>query len=449
MSTGVGSGAYDPAVREVTELGELRRLHPLTPLVRGWKWFAALGVLGGRELYGDISPRAILLGLLVLLPVAAVYGSVVWWTTRYRVGEEDLRMETGVLFRRSRRVRLDRLQAVDVVRPLLARALGLAELRLEVAGGVSSEAPLAYLSEREAHRLRAELLARAAGVAPDAPEAPERVLVSVPPPRLVRAGLLTVPTLVSAVLLPVGAVVLLVTGEYAVLPGLVPLALGLGTGFYNQFVRHFDFTVAESPDGLRLRYGLVETRAQTVPPGRVQAVRIVRPWLWRVFTDWARVDVNVAGYGPEQASGAGTSVLVPVAPLAEVHALLARVLPGVDLDAVTLTPVPRRARWLDPLAWRRLAAGASDTVWVSRRGLVRHELDVVPHAKTQSVRATQGPWQRRLGLATVHLDSTPGPVRPSAAHQDAATALAMVEAQAARAREARALAGPERWMSAP
>ena len=75
-------------------------------------------------------------------------------------------------------MRLDRLQAVDVVRPLVARALGLAELRLEVAGGSSSEAPLAYLSEAAAQRLRAELLARAAGLHHETPEAPEVVLLA-------------------------------------------------------------------------------------------------------------------------------------------------------------------------------------------------------------------------------------------------------------------------------
>ena len=97
-----------------------------------------------------------------------------------------------MLRKRSRRVRLDRLQAVDVVRPLVARALGLAELRLEVAGGGSSEAPLAYLSEDAAQRLRAELLARAAGLHHETPEAPEAVLLEVPLGRLVEATLRSV-----------------------------------------------------------------------------------------------------------------------------------------------------------------------------------------------------------------------------------------------------------------
>ena len=62
-------------------------------------------------------------------------------------------------------------QAVDVVQPILARLLGLSELKLEVAGGPGSAVSLAFLKEEEADALRAELLARAAtaevlGVAP-------------------------------------------------------------------------------------------------------------------------------------------------------------------------------------------------------------------------------------------------------------------------------------------
>lgn len=436
-------------VGEAGEVGtggsELRRLHPLTPLVRGWKWFAGLGLVGGQQAYGDVTPRTFLLGLLLLLPVAVGFGFVSWRFTRYRIGEDDLRLETGVLFRRSRRVRLDRLQAVDVVRPLLARVLGLAELRLEVVGGGAAEAPLAYLSEDQAQRLRSELLARAAGLHAQTPEAPERVLLHVAPVRLALSALLSVPVLLGTLAVLAATAGASVRGGYLLGFGLLVPAVTLVLGpIYNQFVQHFDFTLAESPDGLRLRYGLLETRSQTVPPGRVQAVRLVRPALWRQV-GWARIEVNVAGYAGQ--GQAQASVLLPVATLTQARAVLARVLPGVDIEALPLVGVPPRARSLDPLAWRFLAAGATPDVFVIRRGLLRRELDLVPHAKTQSVRWTQGPVQRRLRLATVHLDSTPGPVRPSAAHRDADEAMAIVEAQTARARAARAGAGPERWMA--
>ena len=68
------------------------------------------------------------------------------------------------------------------------------------------------------------------------------------------------------------------------------------------------------------------------------------------------------------------------------------------------------------------------------------------HARAQSVRWRQGPLQRRLGLADVHVDTTPGPVRMHAAHRDADEALTAVDREIRLARRARASAGPERWM---
>jgi uncharacterized membrane protein YdbT with pleckstrin-like domain len=64
---------------------------------------------------------------------------------------------------------------------------------------------------------------------------------------------------------------------------------------WRRVSRLSDFTVTESPDGLRIRHGLLSTSRQTVPPGRIQAILIRRPLGWRLF-GWAQVRMNVAGY---------------------------------------------------------------------------------------------------------------------------------------------------------
>ena len=43
----------------------------------------------------------------------------------------------------------------------------------------------------------------------------------------------------------------------------------------------YGFTVAQSPDGIRIRRGLLGTVAETIPAQRVQAVRMIEPLLWR------------------------------------------------------------------------------------------------------------------------------------------------------------------------
>ncbi|MEO7982370.1 MAG: PH domain-containing protein, partial [Sporichthyaceae bacterium] len=224
----------------------------------------------------------------------------------------------------------------------------------------------------------------------------------------------------------------------------VPFVIAVVPVSVRSVITHFGFTVAESPDGLRLRHGLIETRAQTVPPGRVQAVRLTEPLLWR-SKSWCRVEVDVAGYVGEGQDHA--SVLCPVAPRDEALRVLARVLPGVDVDAVALAGVPAAARWLDPFAWRQLGVGADDRVLVTRRGRLTRVTDVVLHEKVQSVRLVQGPLQRRLGLASLHLDTTPGPVTAFAAHRDQHEGRALVDAEVERARLSRAAAGPDRWMT--
>ncbi|NHT18875.1 PH domain-containing protein, partial [Cellulomonas sp. IC4_254] len=149
-------------------------MHPVTPAVKGWKVLAAvLAVIAWnaaddvRQLAEWLGGRAwlVIAGLVVVVALIGFgYSAIAWRMTRFAVTDEAVHLRSGVVFRQQRQARLDRLQAVDVVQPLLARIIGLSELRLEVAGGAGSAVSLAFLREAEAEQLRAELLARAAGL---------------------------------------------------------------------------------------------------------------------------------------------------------------------------------------------------------------------------------------------------------------------------------------------
>ncbi|SDQ16726.1 PH domain-containing protein [Quadrisphaera sp. DSM 44207] len=451
-----------------------RRLHPVTPVLRSWRVLVVLlvlyaqqrgqGAVGGVERLPGGLEVLVALGVLALAALVAVAVSAVSWrTTRYAVDAEAVRLHSGVLVRQQRSARLDRLQAVDVVQPLLARLLGFAELRLEVAGGSGSDIRLAYLREPEAQRLRNLLLARSAGLATageEAPEAVDRQVLVVPVPRLAASLALSSTTAVLVVGAVLMAVVGVATRSPEVLLAAAPAVLGLGATLWTSFTRTASWRVAIAADGLRLRSGLLESRSQTLPPGRVQAVRLAQPLLWR-RPDWWRLQVNVAGYGTTAGADAGqTNLLVPVATRAEAEEVLGLLVPDLPVDALERgldgasedggwTSAPRRARRVDPVAWRRSGVRVVAPALLVRRGRLRRELDVVPHAKPQSLGLQQGPLQRRLGLATVAVHSTPGPVRPTAAHLDTAVAVRLIGEQAERSRRARAGAGPERWMERP
>ena len=416
------------------------RLHPLTPLLRGGRALLLLLGLATSQGLRDVPPLPVVLGLLAAGTLGSVLvGALVWRTTRFRLTPDELQVDSGLLVRRARRVPLARVQSVDVVRPLVARLLGLAELRLEVVGGGDTEAPLSYLSEADARTLRARLLAAARGQAPaDAAPGAEQVLVRVPTGALVGSVLLGGPAVAVLLGLPVAAVVL-VADPRALAPLLLaaaPVLLGVAGMAVRRVLAEYGATVAQVPEGLRLRHGLLETRSQTVPPGRVQTVRLVRPLLWR-RRGWVRVEVDVAGYargGAEQQ--AATSALLPVAPEELAGALVAQVL-GTDLPPAD-RPAPRRARWRAPLSHHRLRVGLDDRHLVTTSGVLTATTDVVPLAKVQSLRLVQGPWQRRLRLASVHAD-TAGRRLPGAAarHRDEDDARELLEDLTARARAAR------------
>ncbi|WP_242496412.1 PH domain-containing protein [Xylanimonas protaetiae] len=513
--------------------------------MRSWSIVAVALVFVGQQSIERINEAAelqaavaglwwkLLLGVVALAVVALGFSALSWRMTAYAVDDDSVHMRRGVVFRQQRHARLDRLQAVDIRQPLLARLFGLAELTLEVAGGSGSAVAIGFLKESDARRLRAELLARAAGVrsrpheAPAAPavapeadpaslagapgaaaapapgvaaapvpggaapagppvpalpvvddveEAPEEKLYEVAPGLLVRS-LLRSPALWFVTLGLVGVVVaVVVTRQPSVLASMLPIVLAGGSYLFNRFAGEFGFRAALSPDGIRLRHGLLETRAQTIPPGRVQAVRLTQGPLWR-GPDWWRVRVNVAGYGPDTNGKQNQTILLPVGPREQALTALWLVLPDLGTDdplglldegmtgivppdgivrpAVAptedrrFTNAPRRARWLDPLSWRRDAFAVTDRALLLRGGRLIRRLDVVPHERTQSLAVAQGPLQRRLGVATFTVHSTPGLVLPTVQHLASDDAARLLTEQAARARAARATAGPERWMERP
>ena len=110
------------------------RTHPLTAVVQGGLWAgAAIVGLGWSSVQGDgwgdlpwwVAVLVVVGGGLLAGQLA---GLVSWWTTRYVVDADELRIDSGVLVRRSRRASFERIQSVDVAEPALARLAGLAEV---------------------------------------------------------------------------------------------------------------------------------------------------------------------------------------------------------------------------------------------------------------------------------------------------------------------------------
>lgn len=434
---------------------EPRHTNPITPWVQALQ-LLPVGLLIAFMLLRNILSSGNGMVLLLTIGVAIVITLLLaglqflaWQRLTFWFDNDgDFRMNSGIVTRRERRLQLSRLQGVDVVQPLLARVVGLASLNVEVAGVGDSRVTVSYLTLPEAQALRNEVLARSAGVRPDAGEAPERPLVQVPAKDLLLSLLMRG---VTVVLLAVTILIVVVTVMTAGTAGLLILVTG-GVPLLivvAEFTQYFNFQVAESADGLRIKSGLFQIKAQTFPPGRVQAVEFVQPLLWR-RKNWVRVRLNVAGLESADDGQSGESVqtvLLPVAPRDVALSVVSHILPGVDLSTIDLKPAPARSSKRAWIQHAQLGVGFSDQVFVTRRGRFERRLAVVPHARTQSVRVTQGAWERALGLATMHVDSPPGPVEISALYRDAGEARELAEEQNKRAQQAAATDPNTHWMT--
>lgn len=99
-----------------------------------------------------------LIGFAVLVLIL-VAGSIDWWFTRYSLDDLAIHRRSGFLFKKNRTIRLESVQSVDISRPLVARLLGLSELRFEVADGSSEALHIKYVSARKAEVLRRTAMA--------------------------------------------------------------------------------------------------------------------------------------------------------------------------------------------------------------------------------------------------------------------------------------------------
>lgn len=421
----------------------------------------AVLVLGLRELpnhdLGEISRGWCLILVTVLLAfiVPLVGGYFSWRYTRFVIDDEQVRIERQFIWHRSERIAFTKVQSVDIVQPMVARLFGLAALRIDV-GGQDGARSIEFLSRERASQLRDHLLLRAhasrtcvrespqpsTGVESQDLPAADRVIVAIPPGRLLASLLVNDRTVITLVVTAVLITLLVLTGNLTVTGMtvfIVPWLVGIGSMLLARLRNEFRFTLTSTSNGgLCISSGLTSLVSQTIPPDRVQALDITRPLLWRPF-GWHRMRINVLGSGLEagRRSGASATVLLPAGPPDEVQAVLSALWPQLDIASIPRRAIPNRARWLRWLDANTYLWGHDEDVLVASGRLLNQRTSIVPHARVQSVRLRQGPLQRILRLASVQAHTTPGPVGVVCPHLDEKDARLLALAELDRMRQAR------------
>jgi putative membrane protein len=435
------------------DMAAWHRLHPLSPLVRTGRHFVGLGILILLLIFANHSGNnSDFITDLVIIGIVLIAGVISWVVTRWEVSDGVLRIETGLIRRDSRRFPLWQVQAIDVVQTGLARVLGLAELRLRMAGGDASGGRLACLRLAQAEQLRERLLAMArapgapaavgapgaAAVAAPGDAAPERLLFRVRSERLAGAIILSRTGAYAAAVLAAVGLVIGLSGQPGAGAYLLPIVVAVVLNVWRQFNGEFATSVAIAPDGLRLRSGLVQTAAETIRPGRVQAVRLVEPLIWRLF-GWCRLEVDVAGSRQRRenrSEGQRLRALIPVGSRADAEQMLAELVASRPRPSLS---APAAARWKAPLTYHFLGWNGDDRYVVASRGRICRKTTWVPLEKVQSIRWVQGPVQRRLELATIRLDVAGRRVTASMQDRGAAEAQQILSRLPDQARAAREL----------
>ncbi len=493
-------------------------MHPLTPLFRGGifllvvggivianlrerliEWFVPMiapDVPGGA--FPDDPVDFVLEHNLVLIALLIVLGIVVllvgafylsWRFHTFRITGDDVEVRAGVLFRSHRRAPLDRVQGVNLTRPMIARLFGTAKLEV-VGAGLDSNVKLEYLSTANAEAVRADILRLASGMelaqasdaapagtrlgaaasavsagitgliegAEDPAEEPDSV-VDIPVGRLIGSQLLSGGTI--GLILAIAAIVVgSILGTPWILFGMIPAVIGFAAVWVRGITRSLRYSIAPTSSGVRITFGLFTTVTEILPPGRIHAVEVSQNLMWRP-AGWWTVTVNrLSGRGAAASGSDQFATVLPVGTRADVERVLRLLLPTLPEDEWPLVfghgilgpadddpyvNTPRRARLLRLFSWRRNGLHLTDRALFLRRGVVWRRLAIFPLARLQSVDITQGPVDRALRVAAVRAHTIPGRVSGTLGVIDRDAALAAFEGVAAGAIAAAASDRSHRW----
>jgi len=317
---------------------------------------------------------AILTAAVLIGGIAAIVGYHVAYYRRY---EYELTVDTfdirsGVLSRREREIPLRRIQNVDISQNVLQRALGLAAVGLETAGGGGTEAHLRYVGVDEADRLQSEIsrLSRAAK-AGERGEESERDGVATEAERFETVFSITERELgvLAFVSMDLRLASVLFLGISVFAPSLAPtieggfafgaeslaraafgpiaalvviLALALLSGILNA-ARYYGFTLDRGADELRYERGLLQRFSGTIPLSKVQTLTVKENVLAR-WLGYASLYIETAGQvGSSQGSTSSQSA-IPLADRERVLALTTSLEPA-DLGSFERPPTRARLRY--------------------------------------------------------------------------------------------------------
>jgi putative membrane protein len=351
--------------------GQWHRLHPLTPVLQGGLFVAAIiGVVLATfwdmlltqvtalivfqefadDPVTDLPPLPPFSQLLVFLGfgfLAVLLGALWLWLSwllhSFRITDDVIEVRSGIFVRTYRKARRDRINSVSIWRQLVPRLLGLAKVEFQAAGS-DANVTLSYLPDEVSKSLRRTVLDTSPLVAttPSSQGAVDGATVAghvesddfdlfsaedgdvkvlVPLGRLAWSLVVSVETVMFVAVMGIITTGFIASGDRSWWLGAIPALVLYLAGIFRGWTRANRFRLAVVGDSIRVSYGLLSTTAETLPPRRVHSVTLSQPWPWRLF-GWWRVHARRAVTPGQSSKGPSHTMLLPVGRLDDAMAVI-------------------------------------------------------------------------------------------------------------------------------
>lgn len=432
-------------IAEGTESGQgWRRLHPLTIFKEigslAWAIVAALVLdFDPMGFPGDWVEADVAVAVAVF-----VYAVARYMFTAYRVTSSSLEVRRGVFVKSLQVMPRDRVQSVGATAGFLSRLLGVTTV--EVSAADAKDVRLGFVSEDESEALRRilEWHKTIETASEDDQEEPAQTLAALPFKRLLVYAATETTFVVAVVALVVG-LVLAVSRRWLGAPFAAfsaaawPVIRGLALVGFRSWI---------DQDRVRIQAGIIGRRQSVSPLDRIQLVQVRRPPLRRFLgLETVTMVTGDIGVSAENVLLAGS--VAPLVRQGTWRRLAERLLGPIDVAEsalerssplairraivrgfLLLVPLAVGVGWLGAWAgpgwwaaavpaglgsviviayararWRVLGWALDDRHLMVRRGVVDRRLMIVPVHKVQDVTVRSTPFQHRLGLANVEVDT--------------------------------------------
>ena len=427
-----------------------------------------LGILAGGYAFAQRSPVMTIATVIGLAIGGLCLVILAWLRFRYRILDHAIQVRQGIFKRQNLSLEFTRIQNVRIETPLYLRPFGLARLSIESAGSASEEVQLPGIPAERARGLRNMALARSQAESDPESDSPSKsleageLLLTRKPSDLVIYGISS-PAILwgGAILAPImGAVMQRMEGDGERLeplrsllnriPESIPEAwLIAGAVFFllilmtlfsiaMALIRYHGYRLERDEDRYRLQAGLITQREQGLRQHRIQHVRLSQSLIARLFRRHHLTCHQMGMIAPDQADGAGNSLMAPALTPVEQRRLLAHLYPTLPWHDLRFSGVswrymlPRAAFWgtvwlalmvaglsddmtawilasgpaipaLVALNWRRQGWCLNGDHLILRGGLFGCHYSILAGFRSQTLRIHQTPLQRRARLANLSI----------------------------------------------